>query len=328
MSDTPAAQYTELRPVHTDVGDNVAISKAIRWLSNCHEAHKSCPRLIDPLLPTRVVDVGTTHNSSILLHSSTADEHAAYVALSYCWGGPQSLVATRTNLSEISKSICAEHIPKTIADAILITRCLGFRYLWVDSLCILQDSHEDKAHEIHVMGSIYKNATVTIAAASAAKASDGFLEKREPAQTLLRLPLLAADGSLSRILVTKPIYAYAPKDPLQTRAWAFQESVLSPRVLVFGERELTWSCQTEPRTQVAPTSLEYFERARTLPAAVYNTEHSKRKMTKRQQAVLWRTILQDYSRRFLTNQKIGSRLLLGSLLNLVWYGRSRIWLGC
>ncbi|KAG1804418.1 heterokaryon incompatibility protein-domain-containing protein [Suillus subaureus] len=123
-----------------------------------------------------------------------------YAALSYVWGEPQPHSVCTTKLSTYLESIDILLLPKTIRDAIFCTYSLNLRYLWVDTLCILQDLNEDKQREIPQMCDIYRCAYVTIIAASSHKVSEGFLHNRKkPVETLL--PFWCPDGRLGTISV-------------------------------------------------------------------------------------------------------------------------------
>ena len=135
-------------------------------------------------LPKRLIDVGFNGDLAIRLYIPEKGERSKYIALSYCWGGPQSLTTTSETLKSRLQGISPTALPQSILDAIKVTRKLGFRFLWVDSLCILQDSAEDTLEEISAMGTIYQNSAVTIAAASAGKVGDGFLHERAPIELL------------------------------------------------------------------------------------------------------------------------------------------------
>jgi hypothetical protein len=128
-----------------------------------------------------------------------------YVALSYCWGTGQTLITTtRENLATHRDEIPFERLPRTITDAITITRDLSIQFLWVDALCIVQDSldGEDWQRESAKMGSIYGNAYATIAAEISEKCTDGFSNERNRAraaplqETPFRLPNGEVIGSV------------------------------------------------------------------------------------------------------------------------------------
>ncbi|KAF8854001.1 hypothetical protein BDZ45DRAFT_551941, partial [Acephala macrosclerotiorum] len=96
-------------------------------------------------------------------------------SLSYCWGGPQTITATKLTLHSHTESIPLQACSQSIKDAVAVARGLHIQYLWVDALCIIQDATSDKLYEIERMGRIYKNAPVTISAANSPSATYGFL---------------------------------------------------------------------------------------------------------------------------------------------------------
>ena len=140
-----------------------------------------------------------------------------------------------------------DDISQTIKDAIKVVRAIGMRYLWVDALCIIQDSDADKNREISGMDGVYRGALFTISAESAATAQEGFLAPRNTPKSY-QVPFSCHDGSLG----TMCLYTYdkeegpASLDPLETRAWSFQESTLSTRRVIFNSKTLQWHC---PGTQ-------------------------------------------------------------------------------
>lgn len=146
--------------------------------------------------------------------------------------------------------IDASTLPKSLQDAITITKQLNFRYLWVDSLCIIQDSDEDKSHEISNMTNVYKGSHLTINAAKAYSCNEGFLESqpltrsyRDP-NLAVRVPLLHGDEELGQIILEEDIFCADPGEPTYRRAWTFQERLLSRRQLIYGFDTLTWKCIT------------------------------------------------------------------------------------
>ncbi|KAF1967828.1 hypothetical protein BU23DRAFT_437355, partial [Bimuria novae-zelandiae CBS 107.79] len=114
---------------------------------------------------------------NIRLHDSQ-DERSHYCALSYCWADPQPARTLVGNIEQHKAGIRTLCLPQTLQDAVIFTRRLGLSYLWIDSLCILQDSVQDKHREIAGMASIYQDALVTIAATSASTCIEGFLSDR------------------------------------------------------------------------------------------------------------------------------------------------------
>lgn len=170
------------------------------WLRNCCEEHPQCRRSfstnkleldekmdeIQPL-PTRLVEVGQ-NNSNIKL-VLTAGRKGSYVALSHRWGAQKNLRTLDKNLEKHLKKIKVEDLSKTFKDAIEVTRGLGAHYLWIDSLCIIQDNLDDWTFEATQMGKIFEQASCTIAAIDAIADSTGidrglFLPREEDPLTV------------------------------------------------------------------------------------------------------------------------------------------------
>ena len=168
------------------------------------------------------------------------------------------------------------------------------------------------------MGKVYRNSTVTIAAASANGTSEGFLSARKLPEACT-LPFLTPDGVLGSISLAAPIYTYNPAQPLDSRGWALQEFLLSPRLLMYGASELTWHCQTESYKPVTSTHLYYWQRVKRLPPEVFN--HRKPRLRScRQQIEVWASIISEYTRRSLTytEDKLPAIDGIASELKEVW----------
>jgi hypothetical protein len=180
--------YMTTRPANLDIGAPAAFEKAKSWLDECMQSHPKCQR-VSPAsseLPTRVLEISSFRDNEVLsirLYPNTAREVAPYAALSYVWGGPQAFCTLQSNVGSHSSNISLSTLPQTIQDAVLCAHKLGLKYLWVDSLCIIQDSTEDREREISRMAQIYKNAFVTISAARAKGCHEGFLKTEGRATT-------------------------------------------------------------------------------------------------------------------------------------------------
>lgn len=129
-------------------------------------------------------------------------------------------------------------LPPTYQDAITVTRRLGVQFIWIDSLCIVQDSVEDWRAESVMMVEIYKNCFLNISALSAANGAEGFLVPR-PRQSTVYL-----ENNLYLRPATQPWREVFQKSPLSQRSWVLQERLLSTRVLHFGKEDMFWECLT------------------------------------------------------------------------------------
>ncbi|SCO47432.1 related to tol protein [Fusarium fujikuroi] len=145
-----------------------------KWLSTCISSHQGCrvshsmtekSTQETTVLPTRVVDIGDLkeHRSKPRLFISNKAS-GQYIALSHRWSKSIVTKLKGENLSQYQKELPVNDMPPTFQDAIEVTRQLGFRYLWIDSLCIIQDDEPDWSKESHMMGSIFEEASCTIAA--------------------------------------------------------------------------------------------------------------------------------------------------------------------
>ena len=217
-------------------------------LEGCR-SHEDCRRSAGTLLPSRLVKVGI-QNEEIRLHE-TEDERGEYAALSYCWGDSSVLLMTLlSNLNSLKCHIPFQKLPRSIQDAISITRMLGLHYIWIDCLCIIQDSTSDWEAEAAKMGQYYQHAFLTLAASSSPSASAGLFAMRPkvapPKQVLFR----GSDGATYPLVAQSrniQLWTEAIDDlgPLSSRGWTFQEHALSRRIIHFTEGEIFWECRTE-----------------------------------------------------------------------------------
>lgn len=274
--------------------------------------HPGCSRYREAKLPTRVLDVGDPRSSTVSLRSTGVDEHGDYTALSYCWGGPQPITATKGNMSQLTKGVEVTSLPQTLQDAVLTTRRLGVRHLWVDALCIVQDDPQDKKREIEQMGAIYRNSVVTIAATNSRSASEGFLKcsmAHTPAASCTMQVYLPESSVIGKVTLSLEAKRDRTKpELLRTRGWAFQEAILSPRILSFSTYEVFYSCQRNNKS-FNSGSLAHLS---TLPLTSLDVkffddfEKNRRKdadgwMKTKYLAGMWQVMLGDYTLRALTD---------------------------
>ena len=227
----------------------VALAK--EWVTSCTSSHSTCPRIKDQELPTRLIDVGLPDDElrPRLMQSGRDGElkRGKYLALSHCWGPSRPVVVTEThNLQSHLEHIPFATLSQNFQDAILVTRRLGYRYVWIDSLCIVQNSAEDWEKECTRMETVYANAAITIAAVGAANSSIGFLGPR-PQQKACEVQLQHRDGDLVTMRVSRMRTGQAcvfneEKAALDSRAWALQERLLSPRILSLGTDQMYFDC--------------------------------------------------------------------------------------
>ncbi|KAI2620888.1 HET-domain-containing protein [Hypomontagnella submonticulosa] len=209
-----------------------------KWKQECREAHPNCAEIeSDHELPTRVIEIGENEPGQIRLYESKG-EKAPYVTLSHCWGGAIPSVTTETNMMARTKAMNIDHLPQNFKDAIQVTRALGMRYLWIDALCIVQDSAADWKREAGRMFSVYAGASVVISVLDAAASTLGFLKPN-------RVPLAVINDEYAVQKVFPELDDYLIECPLNSRGWCMQERLLAPRLLHFGKEQMFWECRTE-----------------------------------------------------------------------------------
>ncbi|KAG4436317.1 hypothetical protein IFR05_008211 [Cadophora sp. M221] len=243
---------------------NIRLAK--RWLAICWINHPKCLQFRIPPMPTRLIDVGPPDGSRSP-RLCTPYARSRYLTLSHCWGPYQIATTTTGNFDDRCRGIPMESLSKTFQDAILVTRQFGMRYIWIDSLCIIQNSAEDWARESAKMCAVYKNALFTIAASRASSGNDGLFTSENP---ILHTPCLLPQygfstkgGNQFHIHLTRDpeptdvgFLKNDLKGPLYNRAWVLQEEKLSHATLAFTETGMTWECSYSMVTSQDPEGMD------------------------------------------------------------------------
>jgi hypothetical protein len=239
---------TTLRYSRTDAPAIFDLAKF--WIHCCEATHTGCRERreqqslqstsLDSLFtPTRWVHVqGAGNELSLVQLTATAelDGQPQCLTLSHCWGGADIIRLTQHTHASYKIAIPKDQLPTTFQDALLITMKLGYEYIWIDSLCIIQDSKEDWSREAAVMGDIYWNSTCTIAAVAARDSHEGCFQERN-ALSFLPCQLVPESEGVAGIYVQS---GRNHREPLHSRAWVLQERCLSTRTLSFGSNQISW----------------------------------------------------------------------------------------
>lgn len=241
ISDSDCSQIINRFPINMQPSAVETLTKFKVWLEDCLRDHRDCQKPDPGFTPTRLLQIGPQCR---LREMGTQIE--PYAALSYCWGGDQVFKTTKQTLPQYLKEIDSTKLPQTLQDAIYVAQQLGLRYIWIDALCIIQDSIADKAIEIGQMARVYGNSTITIGATRASAVKDGFLGLRSPLASgspnkIFSLPCKQKEQDMGTVILL-PFTAEC-QEALDTRGWTFQERVLSPRIIDFGTLRTTFTCQ-------------------------------------------------------------------------------------
>jgi hypothetical protein len=247
-ADDSASEYVTARPMRTDVNSKAARMQITTWLEEC-KGHDCCSgSRRDSTLPTRIIEVSPLGRQHPRLLES-GNLRGVYATLSYCWGTTRFMTLTRSNYGQFREELDLLNLPSTIRHAISMARDLSIQYLWIDALCIIQDSEEDKVREIADMKQIFESSALTIVAASAKSVFDGFLYRRiysEPSHTI---PVRIRPGLFGTMSVNELDAACYDErlEPLAKRAWTMQEQLLAQRTLTFTTHTMMWRCHAGTR---------------------------------------------------------------------------------
>jgi hypothetical protein len=181
--------------------------------------------------------------------SSELEGYPSYATLSHCWGSLKFTTLTRNNLNQFRVRVPFEALTKSFQDAIYITRYLGLHYLWIDSLCILQDDPSDWRKESSSMSNVYGGSTVNIAATSA---SDGTMGCFFDRYCSWRSQFKGEKDSDTLWDCYPDCQGWLRRSPLRSRGWVVQESFLSRRILHFTDREVFWECDEKVASESFP----------------------------------------------------------------------------
>ena len=248
---------------NTHTGSPENLKHAVRWLNICERTHGLCTCTTDPytLLPKRVLCVSSSlgdHRPYIL---ESQNRIGRYATLSHRWPAEPILRTLKDNLARHKVGIDMSALPISFQHAVQVCRRLGIDFLWIDSLCIVQDSLQDWKSESVQMGTYYWNSHVNIAIAQSTEGETGCFRTRDPlgvqpCTVWMRFPQ-------DRHYRTKPVllspyikggydWRFKQSSILDARAWVLQERLLAPRTLFFGEHQMFFSCLTMEASEARP----------------------------------------------------------------------------
>jgi len=211
-------------------------------------------------MPARLLEIHELGQQQTVRLVNANAVSVPYLTLSYCWGQATRLppMLLSSNVTIYFSGMAVSSLPQTFQDAISVVQQLGLRHIWIDSLCILQDSAEDKLSEISKMDEIYANSYLTLAATDGTDSFAGLFQTREHQPSAQVSWKADTFGQTYSVHLKKREYQhedelgdwsmmYEPKDStlqgcLNERAWTFQERVLSPRIVHFAKDQLIWEC--------------------------------------------------------------------------------------
>jgi Heterokaryon incompatibility protein (HET) len=270
-------QTPERYPLYQDRFSEESIGRIQSWMQRCVTNHAACKQSLAPnttlLAPDHLLELGESKAPVKLVPTKgLSRSDVQYIALSYCWGPKKVGTTTKENYRSHRNGLPQDILLKTYSDLIALARRLGFKYVWIDSLCIIQYT-SDFDRQTSKMGQIYREAHLVVAADSAASIDEGFLNLRETApshafslrgsssphtqnntSTCGELLVIEHDWSEnghrfftqrsveSDYLLGSSNKSVQDYNPVFTRAWCFQERLLANRILHFTKHEMVFEC--------------------------------------------------------------------------------------
>ncbi|KAF1978831.1 HET-domain-containing protein [Bimuria novae-zelandiae CBS 107.79] len=285
-----------------------AVYRIAQWLKECDDSHALCiDSSRERRLPTRVLHI--VGPRQIRLLATESDLQARYACLSHCWGSTTPIRTTTSNITALEGGITWEKLPTTFQDAVEVTRGLGLQYLWIDSLCIVQDDLEDWRHEGAKMASIYAQAYVTLAATKSSDSSGGFHPELSAAPDPLSYKFFKnlRNPFTLHVVRSGDHSKYFREDlPLLKRAWVFQERLLSRRTVHFADQEMYYECNTGTSCECGEYKSDFFHnkglQKHKFVKLTQQTSYYDRTEENTDLSKMWRQLVSTYSRLALTHE--------------------------
>lgn len=299
--------------LQSKTSSSATMNLAFRWYQSCHSNHDMCNSMKTQRIswmPTRLLDIGGESEAQWKLVVVSEDNitPAPYVTLSYRWGSNQSLLLQSSTFSIFRQGQLISHLPQTFKDAVAVARRFLVRYLWIDALCIIQDSSEDMAREIPAMQHIYSNSACTLAASASENPNGGLFRTRDITTVVpgvIKAPPGALENEDHYLFDNTYWNRHIFSGPLHKRGWVFQERLLSPRVVYFTKTQILWECLTDVKCEGFPQGIPEHQSMKNLyPLWDVQEECSQDKQQSKKMPThilrLWNSLVREYSSCMLT----------------------------
>ncbi|KAG4253144.1 hypothetical protein FPRO03_07104 [Fusarium proliferatum] len=279
----------------------------MKWINNCRTHHPECRQLQkkENWWPTRLIDIGNEGDGKWKLVSlpDKSQPPPSYMTLSYTWGSKDNFRLLKKNLYSFQNGLPIADLPGTFQDASSVAWSFSVKFLWIDALCIIQDCSEDWSRESAAMRLVYTNAFCNLAAVASTDPYGGLFRSRNTEDLQPSIVRAALDKS------TPPKDYYAVDSDytncqlldkeLLKRGWVFQERLLSPRVLYFGDKQVFWECFTEQRCETFPHGIPHLGRPKSQCLSII-TDHRNRTLAADERPTLsiareWEELVKIYT---------------------------------
>jgi hypothetical protein len=231
-----------------EAGQSTHLKLIREWLKHCdnEQNHPTCKRGSNTrdegkrTVPTRLIDVGAIGDNRVRLVPTIGGDCGEWVALSHQWGAGPYFSTNRKNLMDHMEGINLSDLPPTFRDAVTVTRGVGLRYLWIDSICIIQGPDGDFNQEAKRMEGVYSNAYCVIAASRADNHYSGYLRQRRARESVVMSREKEAPFYICEVI--DDFKTHVLDGGLNARGWVMQEHALARRTIFFTDHQTYWEC--------------------------------------------------------------------------------------
>ncbi|KAF5551347.1 hypothetical protein FMEXI_3465 [Fusarium mexicanum] len=267
-----------------------------KWMQECIGSHEICQRGDLSYRPTRLLEI--IDSKRLRLVETCTRSTGPYVSLSHCWGNQKMMTLKANNLAQLCDVIQVADLPKKYQEAISWSSLLGIHFIWIDSLCIIQDDKDDWEHEAVNMKKVYGSSLLNICSAAASDSNGVSFRGRDPSimECLSLTSSWDGETDIDLKLEYDVLWEDITDSPLRKRAWVFQEWYLSPRSLILSHNQLWWQCRQNIACERYP---EYYPKARHFQGMKSNKIIPE---SKSQSFGIWDTHVREYVRTTLTHE--------------------------
>ncbi|UQC88608.1 uncharacterized protein CLUP02_14133 [Colletotrichum lupini] len=284
------SEYSELFSfdnIDESTGSSETLDLAHSWFQACLQGHDQCkrlPTLAVNWLPTRLVDIGSEGETNWRLVITSEDSELKhcqpppqYMTLSYRWGTEaQKVLLSSHNLELLRHGSLIVQLPQTFQDLVIVAHRLDIRYVWVDCLCIIQDSRSDWEKEALTMRDVYTNASCNIAASASSSPAGGLFRSRvaKDIRPGIVMSKLASQEPREFYMFDKGYWdRHLLQGALHTRGWVFQERFLSPRQVYFTRSQIMWECLEEHKCEGFPRGVPLHKSSKSIRRLLSSREN-------------------------------------------------------
>jgi hypothetical protein len=287
----------------TQVPDSFDLTLVKEWADTCSKSHKRCSEKQENWYPTRLLHITSGGQQVRLIVSQDHHPKGQYMTLSHKWGENVGTKLQTSTMAQLQRAVVVPDLPPAFQDTIKIAAFMDIQYLWIDALCIKQDSdRSDWEIESLNMGKVYANAFLNVSATLAVKGTEPLFHNQGWAPIGPSEIKLKIKGPLKHFHVLNgDIWSDGISNaPLNNRGWVFQERFLARRVLHFSTRQLGWECRHQTALETFPKGLPANLETAVTKSSFHDLLAKVARHTRRRSVqdwlTTWHQIVEDYSR--------------------------------